>query len=33
MARNIEIKARIPSVETLVPKVQAPAEQGPAEIL
>jgi predicted adenylyl cyclase CyaB len=33
MARNIEIKARIPSVEALVPKVQALADQGPAQIL
>jgi len=32
MARNIEIKARIPSVETLVPKAAALATKGPIEI-
>ncbi|MDO8827576.1 class IV adenylate cyclase [Methylophaga sp.] len=33
MARNIEIKARIESVETLEPKVAKIADQGPTEIL
>src|SRR5262245_49991683 len=32
MARNIEIKARIESVEAMVPKVAAVADQGPIEI-
>lgn len=32
MARNIEIKARILSVETLIPKAAAVADQGPVEI-
>lgn len=32
MARNIEIKARIPSVEALAPKVAAIADKGPIEI-
>ncbi|MCX5797815.1 MAG: class IV adenylate cyclase [Elusimicrobia bacterium] len=31
MARNIEIKARIASVEALAPKVAAIADQGPKE--
>jgi adenylate cyclase class IV len=33
MARNIEIKARIPNIEALLPKVQAVAVQGPFEML
>lgn len=33
MARNIEIKARIPSVEALLPEVAALANAGPTEIL
>ena len=33
MARNIEIKARIASVEALVPKAAAIAEKGPVEII
>lgn len=33
MARNIEIKARIESVETLAAKVAALADQGPVEIM
>ena len=33
MARNIEIKARIESVESMVPKVAAIADQGPIEIV
>jgi predicted adenylyl cyclase CyaB len=33
MARNIEIKARIESVEALLPRVQAIADSGPTEIL
>ena len=33
MARNIEIKARIESVETLVPKAAAIADNGPIEII
>ena len=33
MLRNIEIKARIASVETLVPRVAAIADQGPIEIV
>lgn len=32
MARNIEIKARIESVEALAPRVAAIADRGPAEI-
>ena len=32
MSRNVEIKARITSVEALLPKVQAVADQGPFEI-
>jgi predicted adenylyl cyclase CyaB len=32
MARNIEIKARIDSVDALVPKVAALADSGPVEI-
>ena len=32
MSRNIEIKARIASVEALLPKVKAVADQGPFEI-
>ncbi|MBO9651604.1 MAG: class IV adenylate cyclase [Variovorax sp.] len=32
MARNIEIKARIPDIETLAPLAAAIAEQGPTEI-
>jgi predicted adenylyl cyclase CyaB len=32
MTRNIEIKARIESVETLVPKASAIASEGPIEI-
>jgi len=33
MARNVEIKARIESVESLLPRVQAIADSGPTEIL
>jgi len=33
MARNIEIKARIESVEALLPKTAAIADKGPIEIL
>lgn len=33
MARNIEIKARIDSVEALAPRVAALADQGPVEII
>ena len=33
MARNVEIKARIESVETVVPRVAALADQGPIEIV
>jgi predicted adenylyl cyclase CyaB len=33
MARNIEIKARIESVEALLPRVKAIAESGPTEIV
>ena len=33
MPRNIEIKARIASVEALVPKAAAIADQGPIEII
>lgn len=33
MARNIEIKARIDSVEALAPRVAALADQGPIEII
>lgn len=33
MARNIEIKARIESVEALIPKAAALADKGPVEIL
>ncbi|MBI1919587.1 MAG: class IV adenylate cyclase [Geobacter sp.] len=33
MARNIEIKARIPSVEALAPKAAAVADKGPFEII
>ena len=33
MARNVEIKARIESVETLMPRAAALADQGPTEIL
>ncbi|WP_243374100.1 class IV adenylate cyclase [Geotalea sp. SG265] len=33
MARNIEIKARIDSIEALVPKAAAIADQGPMEIV
>jgi predicted adenylyl cyclase CyaB len=32
VSRNVEIKARITSVEALVPKVKAVADQGPFEI-
>ena len=32
MARNVEIKARIASVEALLPKVAALASEGPIEI-
>ena len=32
MSRNVEIKARITSVEALVPKVKAVADKGPFEI-
>ena len=32
MSRNVEIKARITSVEALLPKVKAIADQGPFEI-
>lgn len=32
MARNIEIKARIPGVESLIPAVSAIADEGPIEI-
>ena len=33
MARNVEIKARIESVESLLPKAAALADQGPIEII
>lgn len=33
MARNVEIKARIASVEALVPKAAAIADKGPVEII
>ena len=33
MARNVEIKARIVSVEALVPRAAAIAYQGPVEIV
>lgn len=33
MARNIEIKARIESVEAIIPKAAALADKGPIEIL
>ena len=33
MARNVEIKARIESVETVAPRVAALADQGPIEIV
>ena len=33
MARNIEIKARIASVEALLPKAAALADKGPVEII
>ncbi len=33
MARNVEIKARIDSVESLLPLVRPMADQGPTEIL
>ena len=33
MARNVEIKARIASVETVAPRVAALADQGPIEIV
>jgi len=33
MARNVEIKARIESVDALLPRVQAIADSGPTEIL
>jgi len=33
MARNIEIKAHIESVESLLPKVAAIANEGPIEII
>jgi predicted adenylyl cyclase CyaB len=33
MARNVEIKARIASVEALVPKAAAIADKGPIEII
>ena len=33
MARNIEIKARIESVESLMPRAAALADQGPTEIV
>jgi predicted adenylyl cyclase CyaB len=33
MARNIEIKARIESVEALIPRTAAIADKGPVEIL
>src|SRR5207247_261036 len=32
VSRNIEIKARIASVEALIPRVEAIASQGPVEI-
>jgi adenylate cyclase class IV len=32
MARNVEIKARIESIESLLPKVIAIADSGPTEI-
>ena len=32
MARNVEIKARIESVDTLLPRVKAIADSGPTEI-
>ena len=33
MARNVEIKARLESVDALLPRVQAIADSGPTEIL
>lgn len=33
MARNIEIKARIVSIQALVPKAAAIADEGPVEII
>ena len=33
MARNVEIKARIDSIESILPKVTALADKGPIEIL
>ena len=33
MARNVEVKARIESVEALAPRVAALADSGPSEIL
>jgi adenylate cyclase class IV len=33
MARNVEVKARIDSVEALAPRVAALADSGPSEIL
>jgi predicted adenylyl cyclase CyaB len=33
MARNIEIKARIESVEALLPRIKAMAESGPTQIV
>ena len=33
MARNVEIKARIESLEALVPRAAAVADQGPSEIV
>lgn len=33
MARNIEIKAKIPSVEALLPRAAVLADEGPVEIL
>jgi len=32
MPRNVEIKARIESVDTLLPRVKAIADSGPTEI-
>jgi len=33
MARNIEIKARVESIEALAPKAAAIADEGPIEII
>ncbi|MEF3074241.1 hypothetical protein V2P20_04320 [Methylobacter sp. Wu1] len=33
MARNIEIKARIESIDSLLPMVEKIADEGPIEIL